>query len=81
MPLLLFLSIELTNVHLNYYSTLKRNREDVDDTARLREQVESLKIENKRLNESLPCENVFALMKVSEQMFRQKWMTSEWQQW
>ena len=64
MPLLLFVSIELTNVLLNCFSTLKRKRTDADDIARLSEQVESLTIENK----------------ASEELYRQNLMNAESQQ-
>jgi hypothetical protein len=64
MPLLLFVSIKLTNVLLNCFSALKRKRTDADDIARLSEQVESLTIENK----------------ASEELYRQNLMNAESQQ-
>ena len=64
MPLLLFVSIKLTNVLSNCFSDLKRKRADADDIARLSEQVESLPIENK----------------ASEEMYRQNLMNAESQQ-
>ena len=64
MPLLLFVSIKLTNVLSNCFSDLKRKRADADDIARLSEQVESL----------------MTAKKASEELYRQNLMNAESQQ-
>jgi len=60
------------------------NESDVSSNSDRSYEVESLTIENNCLLkniESLPCETVFGMMKVSEAMLTQKWETSKWQQW
>ena len=64
MPLLLYVSIKLTNVLSNCFSDLKRKRADADDIARLSEQVESL----------------MTAKKASEELYRQNLINAESQQ-